>query len=457
MGHRAALGDDHRQRRTALRRLRHRRELRPRGRAGRVAGEVRAGARRARGRLTLQVLAGLAALEAPGPSGSRLAMWVGDHVEADVAVDAVVDRQRRRRRDLAHEVDGLAHLEPRRADRREQDVDGAAGRGQRVARVVDAGAAGLQDVAGVVEAVVVGVDHRVLLAHDLDRRARDLEPVTGTYDRDALGDLGGLLAQQALDRGDRPDRHVGAAEVVGMDVVGVLVGDQDGVRTVQRTGVGEHPGSSDDDAAVGLDPHAGMAELGDPHAVQTRPVESETQVGCVVRVGLASDGWSALGEHAIRTRDEESSHVCTPRARRQRRRAATARVPAPEHRDRLGHRLRGDAASTSVTKKAGQKISLEVLPQIVQQGGGTASADSAKAAVTATIKPVKVGRKVVLEQLNGHLVEEGRHRQAGQGRPRRVLRAGLQERPAADLPRHRGEVQGPQVDHQRRPPTPRAG
>ena len=58
-------------------------------------------------------------------------------------------------------------------------------------------------------------------------------------------------------------------------------------------------------------------------------------------------------------------------------------------------------ASTSVTEKAGQRISLEVLPQIVQQGRGTASADSAKAAVTATVKPVKVGRPVVLEQLNG--------------------------------------------------------
>jgi hypothetical protein len=58
-------------------------------------------------------------------------------------------------------------------------------------------------------------------------------------------------------------------------------------------------------------------------------------------------------------------------------------------------------ATSSVTKKAGQKISVEVLPQIVQQGKRTASADSAKAAVTATIKPVKVGRKVVLERLDG--------------------------------------------------------
>ena len=59
------------------------------------------------------------------------------------------------------------------------------------------------------------------------------------------------------------------------------------------------------------------------------------------------------------------------------------------------------AKSKSVTKKAKQRVSLEVLPQIVQQGRGDARADSAKAGVTATIKPVKVGRKVVLEQLNG--------------------------------------------------------
>ena len=59
------------------------------------------------------------------------------------------------------------------------------------------------------------------------------------------------------------------------------------------------------------------------------------------------------------------------------------------------------SASVAVTKKANQKISLEVLPQIVQQGKRTASASSAKAAVSATIKPVKVGRPVILQQLNG--------------------------------------------------------
>ena len=71
------------------------------------------------------------------------------------------------------------------------------------------------------------------------------------------------------------------------------------------------------------------------------------------------------------------------------------------------------AASTSVTtKKAGQKISLEVLPQIVQPGKRAASANAAKGSAIATIKPVKVGRKVVLEQLQRLVVEEGRHRQA---------------------------------------------
>ena len=58
------------------------------------------------------------------------------------------------------------------------------------------------------------------------------------------------------------------------------------------------------------------------------------------------------------------------------------------------------AATSSVLKAASQRISLEALPQIVQQGRSTASANSAKAAITATIKPVKVGRKVILQQRN---------------------------------------------------------
>ncbi|GAA1928631.1 glycoside hydrolase family 16 protein [Nocardioides hwasunensis] len=64
-----------------------------------------------------------------------------------------------------------------------------------------------------------------------------------------------------------------------------------------------------------------------------------------------------------------------------------------------------DAAATStpsvLTKKAGQKISLEVLPQIVQQGKRPASADKAKGSVIATLKPVKVGRTVTLEVQQG--------------------------------------------------------
>ncbi len=59
------------------------------------------------------------------------------------------------------------------------------------------------------------------------------------------------------------------------------------------------------------------------------------------------------------------------------------------------------APTTSVLKAGSQRIALEVLPQIVQQGRSTASADQAKAAITATIKPVKVGRKASLEQLSG--------------------------------------------------------
>jgi Glycosyl hydrolases family 16 len=58
-------------------------------------------------------------------------------------------------------------------------------------------------------------------------------------------------------------------------------------------------------------------------------------------------------------------------------------------------------AATTARAAVKQKVAIEVLPQIVQPGKRVASAGSAKAAVTATIKPVKVGRKVKLQVQKG--------------------------------------------------------
>ena len=54
-------------------------------------------------------------------------------------------------------------------------------------------------------------------------------------------------------------------------------------------------------------------------------------------------------------------------------------------------------ASVSVSRTFDQQVRLEVLPQIVQQGGRVASPDAARSAVTATIRPVRVGRRVQLQ------------------------------------------------------------
>jgi beta-glucanase (GH16 family) len=59
------------------------------------------------------------------------------------------------------------------------------------------------------------------------------------------------------------------------------------------------------------------------------------------------------------------------------------------------------APASSLREAAQQRVSLQALPQIVQQGKRVASANSAKAAITATIKPVKVGRKVKLQMQTG--------------------------------------------------------
>lgn len=55
------------------------------------------------------------------------------------------------------------------------------------------------------------------------------------------------------------------------------------------------------------------------------------------------------------------------------------------------------AASVSVRVRAAQRIRLQALPQIVQQGGQVAGADAARAAITATIRPTRIGRRIQLQ------------------------------------------------------------
>ena len=61
-----------------------------------------------------------------------------------------------------------------------------------------------------------------------------------------------------------------------------------------------------------------------------------------------------------------------------------------------------DSISTSVAeRRAKTRVKLEAMPQIVGQGKRPASANSAKAAFTATVKPAKTGRTVTLQVQKG--------------------------------------------------------
>ena len=59
------------------------------------------------------------------------------------------------------------------------------------------------------------------------------------------------------------------------------------------------------------------------------------------------------------------------------------------------------APSVSVRARAAQRVRLEALPQIVQQGARVAGSDEARAAVVATIQPVRKGRRVQLQVRQG--------------------------------------------------------
>src|SRR6476661_8929734 len=86
--------------------------------------------------------------------------------------------------------------------------------------------------------------------------------------------------------------------------------------------------------------------------------------------------------------------------------------------------------NVSVRVTSRQRVRLEALPPIVQYGAGVAGADAAKAAITATMKPVRVGRPVQLQVQDGtSWLAVGTTRQDGRGR---VEAAALASTPGGD-------------------------
>ena len=74
-------------------------------------------------------------------------------------------------------------------------------------------------------------------------------------------------------------------------------------------------------------------------------------------------------------------------------------------------------ASVSVRAAGRQRIRLEALPQVVQPGGSVASPAAARAAVVATFRPVRPGRRVQLQVQEGESWQAvGTKRQDGRGR-----------------------------------------
>ncbi len=88
------------------------------------------------------------------------------------------------------------------------------------------------------------------------------------------------------------------------------------------------------------------------------------------------------------------------------------------------------AASVSVVVRPTQRIRLEVLPPIVQPGGRVADADTARSAITATIRPVRVGRRVRLQVQRGDVWESvSLVRQDRRGRAQFAAAAAVDGRP----------------------------
>jgi hypothetical protein len=163
--------------------------------------------------------------------------------------------------DRPDEVERLAQLEPRRADRHEQRLHLDVGHVQRVARVVDAGEHETDVGAGREPVVDLGVP----AADDLHVDARDREglPRPDRVHLDAVvggqgrGDVGGGVQPHAA-----PDQ---GHQSVDVEVVGVLVRHQH-VRDAGQVGVrGVGTRVQDHLAAGQVEPDAGVPVLRQSH------------------------------------------------------------------------------------------------------------------------------------------------------------------------------------------------
>src|SRR5208282_4599170 len=165
---------------------------------------------------------------------------------------------------LADVVDHLRRLQPRRDHRQEQGRHLVLGHGERVARVEDLA---VHREPGVRDQGDVAVNQRVVLTVDMDVESGRGERVAvphGVHPHARVGEpLGDGRVRPQLQAGVTAQRR---AHGVGIHVVGVLMGDQDGAGAAQRR-VGIAPGTGVDDQGrpVLVQPDAGVPQLGHPH------------------------------------------------------------------------------------------------------------------------------------------------------------------------------------------------
>ena len=190
---------------------------------------------------------------------------VAEHPVVELVHESVVDRVRAGRPHRDGVVDHLADLRPRRHRRHEQGLDRCRRHGERVAGVEHAV---IDQVADVRDDRDERVDHRVLVAEGLDREAGGLERLVRPDRRHLVPELAERpsprpVARTSCRRGVVAQR---LGDPLTVEVVGVLVGDQDGVRAVQRRiEVGEHARVDHQRAIAVVEADARVPELGQLH------------------------------------------------------------------------------------------------------------------------------------------------------------------------------------------------
>lgn len=202
----------------------------------------------------------------------HLLVTIEGQLPASLVEQAVMDEESMTGPHRPCEVEGFLHSRPWTMGWASQDVDSSRSLVQLVTGMEEDRAESLTDeVPDVADRLEIPMDDRVMTTHSLDPYLTELQHVTW---RDGIGVKGrDLVARTLLSTDDGPGVGVDqSTNVIRINVIGVAMGDEDGVQAGQPVPSLAEVARVDEDPLPGcFDEDAGVPQMRDSHVSSVPP------------------------------------------------------------------------------------------------------------------------------------------------------------------------------------------